>query len=118
MKKSYIIIILLLGIFFIPNSSFACGSDNQQSCEKEVSTSNTKEKSCCDDSMDDEGCNGSCGHSNCTTTSSFSFSAFLFTTGNEQYSKKQCNGNKKYLFHNNKIYYFIRISIFRSPVSI
>ncbi|WP_264558343.1 hypothetical protein [Flavobacterium sp. N2270] len=78
MKKSYIITILLLGIFFIPNSSFACGSDNQQSCEKEVSTSNTKEKSCCDNSMDDEGCNGSCGHSNCTTVSSVGFSLFIY----------------------------------------
>ena len=77
MKKSYIILILFLGIFFIPNNTFACSSE-KQSCEKEASTTKTNEKSCCDNSMDDEGCNGSCGHSNCTTTSSVSFSAFFF----------------------------------------
>jgi hypothetical protein len=77
MKKSYIIIILFLGIFFIPNNTFACGSE-KQSCEKELSTTKTKEKSCCDNNNDDKGCNGSCGHSNCTTVSSVGFSLFIY----------------------------------------
>ncbi|NHN27281.1 hypothetical protein FIA58_016480 [Flavobacterium jejuense] len=77
MKKSYIIIILFLGIFFIPNNTFACGSE-KQSCKKELSTTKTKEKSCCDNNNDNKGCNGSCGHSNCTTVSSVGFSLFIY----------------------------------------
>lgn len=77
MKKSYIILILFLGIFFIPNNTFACSSE-KQSCEKEASTTKTNEKSCCDNNDDDKGCKGKCGKSNCTTTSSVSFSAFFF----------------------------------------
>ncbi len=77
MKKSYIIIILFLGIFFIPNNTFACGSE-KKSCEKELSTTKTKEKSCCDNNNDNKGCNGSCGHSNCTTVSSVGFSLFIY----------------------------------------
>ncbi len=70
---------MFLGIFFIPNNTFACGSE-KQSCEKEVSTTKTKEKSCCDsnNNSDDKGCNGSCGHSNCTTVSSVGFSLFIY----------------------------------------
>jgi hypothetical protein len=64
MKKSYIILILFLGIFFIPSNSFACGSE-KHTCEKEVSSNKTKEKSCCDNDTDDKGCEGSCGHSKC-----------------------------------------------------
>jgi hypothetical protein len=79
MKKSYIIIILFLGIFFIPNNSFACGSE-KHSCEKEVITTKAKEKSCCDSNKgsDDKGCNGKCGHSNCTKTASVVFSLFVY----------------------------------------
>lgn len=93
MKKVYIILILFLGIFFIPNSTFACGSE-KQSCEKEVSITKTKEKSCCDNNMDDKGCNGSCGHSNCTTVSSVGFSLFVyneieFTNNNFDLSKSK-----------------------------
>lgn len=70
---------MFLGVFFIPNNTFACGSE-KQSCEKEVSTTKTKEKSCCDsnNNSDDKGCNGSCGHSNCTTVSSVGFSLFIY----------------------------------------
>ena len=77
MKKSYIILILFFGIFFIPNSSFACGSE-KHTCEKEVITTKEKEKSCCDNNNDDKECNGSCGHSNCTTFSSVGFSLFIY----------------------------------------
>jgi len=77
MKKSYIIIILFLGIFFIPNGTFACGNE-KDSCEKEVITTKEKEKSCCDNNNDDKECNGSCGHSNCTTVSSVGFSLFIY----------------------------------------
>jgi hypothetical protein len=77
MKKAYIIIILFLGIFFIPNSSFACGNE-KDSCEKGVITTKAKEKNCCDNNNSDEGCKGKCGHSNCTTTSSVGFSLFIY----------------------------------------
>ena len=77
MKKSYIILILFLGIFFIPNSSFACGNENH-SCEKEVVTNKIKEKSCCDNNNGDKGCKGKCGHSNCTTVTTGGFSLFVY----------------------------------------
>ena len=48
---------MFLGIFFIPNNTFACCSE-KQSCEKELSTTKTKEKSCCDNNNDNKECNG------------------------------------------------------------
>ena len=93
MKKSYIIIILFLGIFFIPNNSFACGSD-KQSCEKELYTTKTKEKSCCDNNNDDKGCNGSCGHSKCgcpSTTISSSTSIILSYKSNSIFNFTSLN---------------------------
>lgn len=70
MKKSYVILLLFFGIFFIPSNTFACGS-NEKSCSKEVTASKTKTKSCCDTGHDteDSGCDGSCGHSNCGCSS-------------------------------------------------
>jgi hypothetical protein len=77
MEKLYIILILFLGIFFIPTNSFACGSE-KHSCEKEITTTIAKETSCCDNNNGYEGCNGKCDHSNCTTISSFGFSLFIY----------------------------------------
>ena len=83
MKKYRIILIVLLSIFFMPNTVVACGSSNSNlTCKKEVSSTNTKKKSCCsnDDSKskDGKGCNGDCGHSKCDCSSTCPSSSISF----------------------------------------
>lgn len=85
MRKSYFILLLFLGIFLIPYTSFACGSE-KYTCEKEVSSIKVKEQSCCDSNSDsdDNGCEGNCGHSKCgcssTCTSSSTSIILAFKT--------------------------------------
>ena len=77
MKKwlHIIIIIFILG-FFLPTSSYACGTKTEKSCCKKEISSKIEKKDYCNGkhSKDkDNSCGGKCGHSNCTT-SSVSFS--------------------------------------------
>ena len=76
MKRKFHIIILLfvLGLFFIPNTSFACEvspKKTEKSCCAKKVTNKDDSKSCFDDSStsDKEGsCNGKCGNSSCTAS--------------------------------------------------
>ncbi|CAM3783416.1 hypothetical protein FLGE108171_14905 [Flavobacterium gelidilacus] len=74
MKKSYFIFLVLFGIFLIPNNAIACGNGND-SCEKEITTTKTHERSCCENDSDEKGCEGSCGHSKCGCASTFTTSS-------------------------------------------
>jgi hypothetical protein len=74
MKKYHIILIVLVGMFLIPSTAMACGNSNSKhSCEKEVSSNKTEKKCCCcndsSESKDEKVCNGVCGHSNCSCSS-------------------------------------------------
>ena len=58
--------------FFMPSSSYACGSKTEKSCCKKELSSKTEKKDCCnykDSKGKNKSCDGKCGHSNCTTTS-------------------------------------------------
>ena len=95
MSKTYSILILFLGIFFIPTDSFACGSE-KNSCTKEVATTHAKAMSCCGSNSDssEESCQGKCGKSDCTSTSFISFTLLLaneieFTLNNFDFSTKK-----------------------------
>lgn len=71
MKKIHILILVVLGIFLMPVSTFACGSHSENhSCKKEM-TSKTEKKDCCgkNDSSKKE-CGGKCGHSKCGCSAS------------------------------------------------
>jgi hypothetical protein len=85
MKKYHIILVVLLGIFFMPNTAIACGSSNSKhTCEKEVSSTNTEKKSCCDNDnskdKDHKGCKGNCGHSKCGCSSTCPTSSVSFSS--------------------------------------
>lgn len=75
MKKHYFILFLVLGLFCMPNSLYACGSSNdkteKQSCKKETSSQSFKDCCCCNKAKNKKhnGCGGKCGHSNCTAPS-------------------------------------------------
>ncbi|MFN3752556.1 hypothetical protein [Flavobacterium sp.] len=74
MKKYHFILIVLLGIFLMPDNAIACGSGKEKkSCKKEMSAAKSCKKSCCgsDDSKDkdNKGCEGNCGHSKCGCSS-------------------------------------------------
>ena len=68
MKKPFFIFLLLIGMFIIPVNAIACG-DGVVACDKEVTTTKTKEKSCCENDSDEKGCDGACGHSKCSCAS-------------------------------------------------
>ena len=83
MKKFHIVLIFVLGIFFMPSEAFACGKENTKTekscCSKEKSVTKTEKKSCCDkDNHSEKGCSGKCGNSNCTSTSNAHFSVITF----------------------------------------
>lgn len=74
MKKAHILLIVLLGIFLMPTSAFACGDNSaKKSCSKEMS-SKTGMKDCCSKDSKSKnkthkGCNGKCGHAMCSVSS-------------------------------------------------
>jgi hypothetical protein len=74
MKKIRMLLIVLLGVFLMPTSTFACGDHSgKNSCSKEMS-SKTGMKDCCSKdshskSKKNNGCNGKCGHAMCSVTS-------------------------------------------------
>ena len=80
MKKNCFILLLLLGLFCMPNSLYACGKatnkTEKQSCKKE--TSSSKDCCCCDKARNKKhnGCGGKCGHTNCTAPT-LSFTSIL-----------------------------------------
>ncbi|OCB74398.1 hypothetical protein [Flavobacterium crassostreae] len=72
MKKNSIILILLIGLFLMPASVLACGtnSNKKNSCNKEMAA--TKDtKSCCQKTTTSQnkptkGCSGKCGGALCS----------------------------------------------------
>jgi hypothetical protein len=92
MKLFHLFCIVVLGIFLLPSISYACGNvasaktvkteniskEPQNSCCK-ITTKTKKAKSCCDEQQSDsknKPCEGKCGHSKCSTTSSSSSMTF------------------------------------------
>jgi hypothetical protein len=71
MKKIHMLLIVLLGVFLMPASAFACGDHSgKNSCSKEMS-SKTGMKDCCSKDSNSKskkhnGCNGKCGHAMCS----------------------------------------------------
>ena len=68
------ILVVLLGIFLMPDNAIACGSGKEKhACKKEASSAKKEKKSCCESngksSNDNKGCEGNCGHSKCGCTS-------------------------------------------------
>ncbi|EPE9901171.1 hypothetical protein ACSN7Q_002330 [Flavobacterium psychrophilum] len=79
-KRLHIIIIMLMLGFFLPTSTYACGTKTEKSCCKKETTSKTEKKDCCKNKQSkeqDNSCGGKCGHSNCTS-SSVNFSIISF----------------------------------------
>jgi hypothetical protein len=66
------LIMLTLGFFLLPMFSHACGLKAEKACcTKEVSSKSNAKKCCKDNSTNNEhkGCDGKCGHANCTSAS-------------------------------------------------
>lgn len=67
------IIILALGIFLLPAMAYACGTKVEKECCKKENAAKTAQTACCknkNSSSNNDQCNGKCGHSNCTSSSS------------------------------------------------
>lgn len=73
-KFHIIILIFVLGLFFTPNTSFACEVAQQKiekTCCTKKATNVDNSKSCCDSSSTsdkEDSCKGKCGNSSCTTS--------------------------------------------------
>ena len=70
MKKFYILLIVVLGLFMMPTSAFACKMNSGNHCCKGQTSSQTDKKCCCgkdtpSKSKSHDGCGGKCGHSKC-----------------------------------------------------
>ena len=79
MKKRLhiLIIILTIGFFMLPTLSYACETKTEKWCCKKEKTEKTDKKNCCNNKQSkdkDNGCDGKCGHSNCTSSISVNFS--------------------------------------------
>lgn len=105
MKRFHIVLIIILGIFLMPNSAFACGKESAKKekscCRKEKSESPTEKKSCCgEDDRSKKECGGKCGHSNCTSTSNIYFSIITFNEIEIKNNLCVVNDKKQSFFHN------------------
>ncbi|MDD5151186.1 MAG: hypothetical protein PHC28_12050 [Flavobacterium sp.] len=106
-KKFHIILlIVVLGIFLIPTSTFACGTNSEKTekccCAKENSKENNKD--CCkkhkqNKEKNEKSCDGKCKNSNCTTTS-VHYSVVFF--GGINFKSNFVYSVKKQKFHNLK----------------
>ena len=87
---------LTLGLFMAPTVGYACGTKDEKECCKKEVPSKTEKKQCCrdkDSKGQDNGCEGKCGHSNCTS-SSVTLSVVLpneieFTNNNFDFSNER-----------------------------
>ena len=90
MKKYHFIVLVLLGIFFMPNNTYACGSCSEKHTSKKEMASKEKKDSCCDSDSHSKtkkhgGCGGKCGHSKCACPSAsngFTFASELILKNN------------------------------------
>lgn len=113
MKKIRVIVLVLFGLFLMPNSTLACGmTSKKSSCKTEMNSDNCKMKCCQKKSKDrsSKGCDGKCGKSTCQVQT-VSFGAIV-----PQFSEIKLNNifvfTSKQVFYNNKTnissgFYFI-----------
>ena len=104
MKKQLhiIIIILMLGFFMLPTSSYACGTKTEKACCKKDKTEKAEKKDCCknkDTKDKDNSCGGKCGHSNCTSSSSVNFSIISFYEINFKNNSFDFSSEKSKFYH-------------------
>lgn len=105
MKKFHLVLIFVLGIFFMPGEAFACSKDNPETekscCDKKKTDTKSEKKSCCDKKNNSEkGCGGKCGNSNCTSTSTVHFSVVTFNDIEIKNNLYVISDKKQNFFHN------------------
>ncbi|WP_432671514.1 hypothetical protein [Flavobacterium sp. SM2513] len=90
------ITLLLLGAFLVPSMSFACGISAKKACCKKEMSAKSEKKKCCEESpskKEHKGCEGKCGHSNCTSASVSSifaiFDESIFSTNSFDFSNER-----------------------------
>lgn len=103
MKKLYFMLLVMFGIFLMPESSMACGKHSQKkSNSKEIVSHKHKSDSCdkstvCKDNSH-KNCKGKCGHSSCVCPASPVSVAVFF---NQEFSNNVISSTEKKL----KFYY-------------
>ena len=106
MKKFQIILLFVLGIFFMPSEAFACGKESSKTkkscCSKKKTDAESDKKSCCDKKdTSEKGCGGKCGQANCTSVSMTYFSVVTYNDI-EIKSNLFVTADKKHFFCHNE----------------
>ncbi|MEZ0006440.1 hypothetical protein ABH942_001810 [Flavobacterium sp. 28YEA47A] len=66
MRKLYFMLLVMLGIFMMPESSLACGKTSQKkNCTKEITTSKKHKDTCCENKDSSHSCKGKCKNTSC-----------------------------------------------------
>ncbi len=68
-KKSFILLIFILGFALTPSVTFACGSKTEKSCYKKETSKKSDTQDCCkkanQHATDKDDCGGKCGDKSC-----------------------------------------------------
>jgi hypothetical protein len=67
MRKLYFMLLIIFGIFMMPESSYACNKSSQKkNCSKEITAhKKQKKENCCDKNSTSHNCKGKCKHTSC-----------------------------------------------------
>ncbi|PKW20597.1 hypothetical protein CLV50_2757 [Flavobacterium lindanitolerans] len=66
MRKLYFMLLIIFGIFMMPESSYACNKSSQKkNCSKEITAHKKQKENCCDKNSTSHNCKGKCKHASC-----------------------------------------------------
>ncbi len=112
MKKNYFIVLVLIGFFMMPNTTFACiMTSKKSSCKTEMKSGACKMKCCQKKSKDksSKGCDGKCNKSTCQVqtvsfgailpnSTDFKINNELASTSKQVFYNKETNISKGFFF--------------------
>ncbi|WP_447637135.1 hypothetical protein [Flavobacterium microcysteis] len=79
MRKFYFMLLVMLGIFMMPESSLACSKTSQKkNCTKEITSHKKHKDTCCENKDNSHNCKGKCKHTSCICPVSCMSSAAIF----------------------------------------
>lgn len=109
------LIVFLLGMFLMPQESYACNMKMNSTSHKTITSKKETTKNCCDkksSSNKNKGCNKSCGDSKCQCSSFGSCTSLVFamTIESNNYSYVSSTEKENNFFYNaliNKVFFSV-----------
>lgn len=91
-------LLVMFGIFMMPESSLACSKTSQKkNCTKEITSHKKQKDNCCEKSSNHQKCKGKCKHASCVCpVSSVNAAVFMY----QEFAKNLFSSTEKKLaFH-------------------